>query len=773
MEDSSTFSSNLVVDAIDSSLPKNVEPADAPQAVEGVSSAIPENDPPAQLSDDDSSSDSSSDSESSSSSSSSSFMASLMRKRPGAEKHKSSAFTVEPDDADLLEPEPVVDDFDDGELDEDGPVDTGPPRTVNEVEYEEKMDFPLVLPPEASVEPLGSILHIVDDTVVIKMTAKRIALDLESLLSLQEGGKVLGRVSETFGPVDDPLYSVRLSTKPPKLISKPPPRTKKPKSKHVASQTTPSSDLPPPAPTSNTFPTPTDIIVKTEADENIADYVEHVNSAEASEALQQSSEALKLDLHAANNPITPSIPFDSTDHTRSDSLPTAIEGATTEQSTGMDFSAAASKHPQSALAYPAIMASSAAALDNQDHVTQDTKERMEVDVTAPESVQSVKEEQETNLQPAPVTIASASASESTGLISTIPLVPIKEEHTSEQVAAIIEPSSQTAQPQSNGYSVEPIIKSELPEDKVAEEPTEEEKERLEMASKFYAARKALLSILRPGMLVNYVVNESSFVNPAKVYVKGYDASDMNDEELPSELQEFSDDEAEREASTKLKQQRKRAREEKMAQASANGEQQGQDAVASDALAPPPAKRHANGNSSTRGKPYAIKTSNKGVNEQHQSASNAASTPSWNPMMPMMPMMMPYGAMPYYGVPYGYSDAMPPAQGSTPGFGVAASQNVASFPSSTSDPLPAPNFVPPPPPPPTNVPYMGMPYYPYGGGAPSFPAMPYMMPPTPYGYYLPPSDGTYPVTGVQAQEASIESSSGRGLKVKNAKSTSAS
>ena len=60
-----------------------------------------------------------------------------------------------------------------------------------------------------------------------------------------------------------------------------------------------------------------------------------------------------------------------------------------------------------------------------------------------------------------------------------------------------------------------------------------------------------------GTEISSPIRHSSLLNPSDIYSKGYDASGLDDEEIPDDEQEFSDDEAEEEAKRKRKYERHR------------------------------------------------------------------------------------------------------------------------------------------------------------------------------------------------------------------------
>ncbi|QRV94977.1 Gar1/Naf1 RNA-binding region protein [Ceratobasidium sp. AG-Ba] len=69
------------------------------------------------------------------------------------------------------------------------------------------------VPVDDVLEPIGEIMTIIDNVVVVKgnTTGVHRALDTDSLLVFEDR-KVLGKVFETFGAVKQPLYSVRFSS---------------------------------------------------------------------------------------------------------------------------------------------------------------------------------------------------------------------------------------------------------------------------------------------------------------------------------------------------------------------------------------------------------------------------------------------------------------------------------------------------------------------------------------------------------------------------------
>lgn len=90
----------------------------------------------------------------------------------------------------------------------------GPPRTKNEM-------LPKDLPPiedltmtvgETECQEVGEVSSIVEDLVVVESSPGLPALDLESVLFLEKGAKVLGHVFDVIGPVTRPYYVIRFNS---------------------------------------------------------------------------------------------------------------------------------------------------------------------------------------------------------------------------------------------------------------------------------------------------------------------------------------------------------------------------------------------------------------------------------------------------------------------------------------------------------------------------------------------------------------------------------
>ncbi|XP_043475837.1 H/ACA ribonucleoprotein complex non-core subunit NAF1 isoform X1 [Leptopilina heterotoma] len=65
--------------------------------------------------------------------------------------------------------------------------------------------------PEVLCDPLGEVAWIVDQMVVVRPKPGKPTLNLESILFIERGRRVLGRVFDVFGQVSDPHYCVRFN----------------------------------------------------------------------------------------------------------------------------------------------------------------------------------------------------------------------------------------------------------------------------------------------------------------------------------------------------------------------------------------------------------------------------------------------------------------------------------------------------------------------------------------------------------------------------------
>ena len=97
---------------------------------------------------------------------------------------------------------------------ENKPEESGPPKTTNELLTK---DLPPVENLSARVSSgdcteVGIIKNIVEELVVVESVPGMPALDLETVLFVEEGGLALGRVFDVIGPVTRPLYVVRFNS---------------------------------------------------------------------------------------------------------------------------------------------------------------------------------------------------------------------------------------------------------------------------------------------------------------------------------------------------------------------------------------------------------------------------------------------------------------------------------------------------------------------------------------------------------------------------------
>ncbi|XP_012274692.1 H/ACA ribonucleoprotein complex non-core subunit NAF1 [Orussus abietinus] len=65
--------------------------------------------------------------------------------------------------------------------------------------------------PEVICDPLGEVGWIVNEMVVVRPKAEKPTLNLDSLLFVEKGRRVLGRIFDVFGQVSEPHYCVRFN----------------------------------------------------------------------------------------------------------------------------------------------------------------------------------------------------------------------------------------------------------------------------------------------------------------------------------------------------------------------------------------------------------------------------------------------------------------------------------------------------------------------------------------------------------------------------------
>lgn len=80
----------------------------------------------------------------------------------------------------------------------------------------------------------------------------------------------------------------------------------------------------------------------------------------------------------------------------------------------------------------------------------------------------------------------------------------------------------------------------------------DEKKDVETSTEGQGKKIPTIDMIHISQEIYYVEAHTTFITPQNIYTKGYDASDMHDEEIPEENLEFSDDEAEALAKKKKK-----------------------------------------------------------------------------------------------------------------------------------------------------------------------------------------------------------------------------
>ncbi|XP_032592544.1 H/ACA ribonucleoprotein complex non-core subunit NAF1 [Drosophila grimshawi] len=109
-----------------------------------------------------------------------------------------------------------IDEEDDDE-DEDGTRPTHrrqPPKVRGEMTLDElpPIDQLEITVPEDECIELGKVQSIVDQLVLVSVLPNSMLFDLDTVLFLEKGRKVLGQVFDVLGQVADPLYCVRFNT---------------------------------------------------------------------------------------------------------------------------------------------------------------------------------------------------------------------------------------------------------------------------------------------------------------------------------------------------------------------------------------------------------------------------------------------------------------------------------------------------------------------------------------------------------------------------------
>ncbi|XP_032234934.2 uncharacterized protein LOC5509974 [Nematostella vectensis] len=90
----------------------------------------------------------------------------------------------------------------------------GAPVTKDELTLKDlplEPDVDIQLKPDANMVHIGNIAHIVETMVVVQSLPQTPALDIETFLFL-ENRHCIGRIFETFGPVQKPFYSIRFNS---------------------------------------------------------------------------------------------------------------------------------------------------------------------------------------------------------------------------------------------------------------------------------------------------------------------------------------------------------------------------------------------------------------------------------------------------------------------------------------------------------------------------------------------------------------------------------
>lgn len=87
-----------------------------------------------------------------------------------------------------------------------------PPKTKNELTEipKEILEIPEFISAETEISPLGTVFANVENQTIIQSNRPHKVLDLDNLLVLEDR-KVIGKIFDTFGPVESPFYSVYTS----------------------------------------------------------------------------------------------------------------------------------------------------------------------------------------------------------------------------------------------------------------------------------------------------------------------------------------------------------------------------------------------------------------------------------------------------------------------------------------------------------------------------------------------------------------------------------
>ncbi|GES84583.1 NAF1-domain-containing protein [Rhizophagus clarus] len=122
----------------------------------------------------------------------------------------SSVSDLEIEDADDFEQAMIT--VDKAFYEEEMGLSSGPLRTKNEI-VDITISKPTIeIKPDMHLTEIGSVLHVVEDQIVIKVntTGEYKILDVGTILVLEDK-EILGEIFETIGPVAHPMYVVRFN----------------------------------------------------------------------------------------------------------------------------------------------------------------------------------------------------------------------------------------------------------------------------------------------------------------------------------------------------------------------------------------------------------------------------------------------------------------------------------------------------------------------------------------------------------------------------------
>eukprot|EP00743_Colponemidia_sp_Colp-15_P004357 GILK01004699.1.p1 GENE.GILK01004699.1~~GILK01004699.1.p1 ORF type:complete len:435 (+),score=56.52 GILK01004699.1:29-1333(+) len=91
---------------------------------------------------------------------------------------------------------------------EEEDIGAGPIKTKNEIIEAPIAEFPAIIDPDKKIEVIGSVFSLVEKVVVVQALKDSRPLNIDNLLCY--GDRVtLGRIDEVFGPVVQPLFTIR------------------------------------------------------------------------------------------------------------------------------------------------------------------------------------------------------------------------------------------------------------------------------------------------------------------------------------------------------------------------------------------------------------------------------------------------------------------------------------------------------------------------------------------------------------------------------------